>query len=167
MQEIVARSITSAEPPQADASGAIEFARAFSENNKIAGVDKVIGEKVISMEFSDDVLELQADNGWTMIIRTSGESIIFTVQDSGLEISRFGQNDLADVVMVSLGKTRFSWDRVSLVNEIVESRLKHVTSLPNRLLLYLSIDSTVAILAISVLVNAATARPFLYWRFSE
>jgi hypothetical protein len=160
-RQITVKPLPLREPSHASGNDAIEYSRQYNRLHGSPVERAVVGRRVTRVAFSDEVLLLGVDGAPSVKLEINGDKVTLTLTE-GEQLSMAA--NATERVRLSFPSFDVPWDRAAIANAMTERALEGIFVTPDRVFVYLS---EVGIIAVGVLLNADTRKPFLYWDHSE
>lgn len=161
MRRVSAQTVPWKEPTHRTAEEAIAYARTRALKHKSANEAPFLRIPLDRVTFSDDTLEIGTRRGGLVAHIVDGSPVYTLVNEAADPCRTAAQSD---AVEIQLEELCFVWDRPAIIQKMLSSSLVQIDASPDLLWLYFS---AVGIIAVSVLIDKETGRPFLFWEPSD
>jgi hypothetical protein len=163
LETIEAASPSASEPAFTTPGEAIRFSQSIDLKRRNANITLCIGQLIVSTDSNNESLCLHLENQKSLQFRCEQNLVDVTVED-GVRQSIAVKPPAQAAVAIRLGGREFLWKRGDLIQALQGNAICRIQMGQSGAFLYVA---NVNILAINVLINCLTGRPFLFWDLTD
>ena len=163
LRTIEATLPSESEPGFKTPAEAIEFSKSIDRTRRPNGIDLCIGQIIRTTDWRDDSFDLHLDNHKVLRFGCAQNIVDVIIGDDQPNTVVDGPQTL-EVVLVRLKGKEIHWKRDELMRALRGNAVNRIQIGQSGLFLYVT---NVGILAVNVLIDRSTGRPFLFWEMVD
>jgi hypothetical protein len=137
---------------------AIDFSKSIDRARQINDLPSCIGRTIQAADWSDDSLSLCLDNHKVLHFRCVKNQVTVTIDDHASDI--LIHTRIPDTVLLRLDGREIVWNRGKFIQKLTGKSFSRIQMSRSGSFLYVE---DIGIVAVYVLIDCSTGRPFLFW----